>query len=286
MNYNIIYQSICNQITKKYLSEANPSSIEPVSSLVDDPIEPSQISPSKTDPISPTSPSEPKPQHLGDPNFHQFPISPEGMPIQVWVFNPFPFPGSFQLFGWNGQQYNPIGQPVPQTYPNTQQLPNQNVPVVLPYGFPNYFPQYLPNPMTDPAGAGDKWPGKYLNNPLFGPSNPPDPGDLDWPPGFNPYFWSPEHFLYPPGYGVKPNYPVMSPDINDPYGPATPNGMPPPNRPGMRPGGIAPYRPHDPDYDPQNPFARPGIPVVADPSRPLPPPRPPRKPSDIFYGVD
>jgi hypothetical protein len=272
MNYKIIYESIFSQIKQKYLSEASSISIEPMSVLVDDPIEPNQIAPSKSDPTLPFSPSGNPNPHFGNPNFHQFPISPEGIPIQVWVFIPSPPPGSFQLFGWSGQQYNPIGQPVPYTpgAPGMFQLPNQNIPIVISPGPGGYYE----NP---PVG---------LENPYFGPGITPNPGGLNWPPGFNPNFWQQgDHFVIPPVSPVKPNYPTVAPGVNDPYQPTNPS-LPPIFRPGMNPGGIAPYRPHDPNYDPQNPFAKPGIPVVTDPSRPLGPPRPPRKPGDIFYGLD
>lgn len=280
MNYKIIYESISKQIRERYLSEASQSSIEPMSVLVDDPIEPNQIAPSKSDPTLPFSPSGNPNPHFGNPNFHQFPISPEGMPIQVWVFNPLPHPGSFQLFGWNGQQYNPIGQPVPAQVQPPVQLPNPNIPVVLPPFNPQYYPQYVPRPATSEPGNPVYWPGDFLNNPLFGPGNPADPGDLNFPPGFNPNFWQQgHHWTNPPGLGVKPNYPTVAPGVNDPYQPTDPS-LPPIYRPGMNPGGIAPYRPHDPYYDPQNPFARPGIPIVYPPHRPLPPPVDPMSP---FY---
>jgi hypothetical protein len=270
MNYKIIYESISKQIRERYLSEASQSSIEPLplSFPVDDVDD--EITPTKTDPTAPFSPSGKPNPHFGNPNFHQFPISPEGIPIQVWDFIPSPPPGSFQLFGWSGQRYNPIGQPVPYNPGVGFKLPNQDIPLVVPNLGPGGWQSF-------PLG---------LENPIFGPNFPPNPGGLNWPPGFNPNFWQQgDHFVIPPISPVKPNYPTVAPGVNDPYQPTNPS-LPPIFRPGMFPGGIAPYRPHDPNYDPQNPFAKPGIPVVTDPSRPLGPPRPPRKPSDIFYGLD
>jgi len=239
---------------KQILLEASTSSIEPLplSFPVDDVDD--EIAPSKSDPTLPFNPSGKPNPHLGNPNFHQFPISPEGIPIQVWIFNPSPPPGGFQLFGWNGQQYNPIGQPVPYNPGVEFELPNQDIPVVVPNLGPGGWQSF-------PQG---------LENPIFGPNFPPNPGGLNYPPGFNPNFWQQGHYWSnPPGHGVKPNYPIFAPGINDPYQSRDPT-LPPIDRPGMFPGGISPYNP----YNPENPFSNPGIPVVTDPSRPLGPPRP------------